>query len=860
MAEKSVKRSNPLLSFLGPRSMRVVFIGILLPFILLPLILGWLGYSSARNSLFQSAASDLVVSFEGVDAKSRIWQSDGYERVQAIARDANIVQAASQLESTEASKSAFFNAIYRLQAKGVIFSDLLVLDAATSAVVASTNPTWEGQALAGTSVIKGNPDFSLPFSYLQVNHAIFSPSTFAVLVGAPLQTSSRQTGRVLIGVLQTPDLYQVLSVPLNRSLVDFIVLTFTDDSFVRVNMEEGTFTLLKYISADEKDNIPLTAPASSEYSNIVGKPVVGHTGNLAIYDLVGDNPPVLSKTKILVEKDQSTVFTALAPLTSVMIFLGIALLAALALSVPQAVFFVIRPAARMASAVSRMASGHTDEQVPGTGTSEFVSLAASLNRLTGSLRDVTTLVGTDGQSSTRKIVLSAELIQALSGVVTLEETLRMVINLIRDRLGYDFSSIYLVDDAGQFAVIREASGPAGEKLKAAGNRFPLGSYSIIGSVAQSGKAHQAPNVTEDPMYVRNDLLPDTRSEAALPIRVNRRSIGVLDIHSNEANRFTAEDMDLLQSIADQTGSAIQNVQTVETARVGTEVSQQLFRIGRLVAGATTTEEISKAVIDGMKGTPYVVTILQSETSTMRVTGFYDPVNPEAVEAPVKEINEEPETFARLIPTASPLVVKMEAGMVRIPSNIRQYLDTLGCRVAAFLPLRLGDRLTGVLLLASRDENALTLVTVRPLTPIAESIQSSFERLDLLATTQSRLSELATLNRISQSISQAIDLQGLFETVHEQTRNALGDVDIIITLYDSSRDLLSFPYAFIHGETVTLDTIAMGDSLYSLVIRNAQPLMLDEKVEERAAALGVHLPGIIPQSLVDKQLSTGWWAR
>ena len=153
MAEKQVKRSNPLLSLLAPRSMPIAFVGILLPFIILPLILGWAGYSNARNGLFQSAASDLVVSFEGVDAKSRIWQSDGYERVQAIARDANIVQSASQLESTEASKSAFFNAVYRLQPKGVMFSDLFVMDAATSTIVASTKPEWDGVALVGTSSI-----------------------------------------------------------------------------------------------------------------------------------------------------------------------------------------------------------------------------------------------------------------------------------------------------------------------------------------------------------------------------------------------------------------------------------------------------------------------------------------------------------------------------------------------------------------------------------------------------------------------------------------------------------------------------------------------------------------------------------
>jgi GAF domain-containing protein len=359
--------------------------------------------------------------------------------------------------------------------------------------------------------------------------------------------------------------------------------------------------------------------------------------------------------------------------------------------------------------------------------------------------------------------------------------------------------------------------------------------------------HHTPNVSEDPMYIRNDLLPDTRSEVALPVRVNRRTIGVLDVHSNLPNGITPEDLDLLQSIADQTGASIQSVQAVESARVGAETSQQLLRISRLVSLATKPEEIFKAVIDGMTGSPYIVTILMAGETSLSVVGFYDPVKPEASEAPFLEITELPETLAHLVPSTTPLVVNVESGMVRMPPNFRKYLESLGCRVAAFLPLRQGDRLLGSLMLSARDENVVTPAGIRPLMPIAESIQSAMERLDLLQTTQSRLNELATLNRISQSVSQAIDLQSLFEIVHEQSRNVLGDVDVIITLYDSNRDLLSFPYAFVGGEPINPDPMPMGDSLYSLVVRNAQPLLIADSVGERLSTLGVRLPGPVPNS-------------
>jgi GAF domain-containing protein/HAMP domain-containing protein len=854
MAEQSAIRSNPLRTLLAPRNMALAFVGILLPVLILPAILGWIGYTQSRDSIKQSAGASLVVQFEGVSAKTRIWQSDGYERIQAICRNDAVVQAASKLESTDSSKTAFFNTIYLYEPEGRMFSNFVVVDPATSKIVASTNAAWDGLALVGTSAINPTPDWTLPFSYLQVNHSIFSTSTFAVLTAAPLQSSAHKSDLVLIGLLQNSELYSILSVPLNNARADSILITFHDSSYVRTNPEAGTFTVLQFVLASNQ--IPLTAGAVSEYTGILDQPVIGYTQNLSIFTLIGDTESQSSQTKILIERKQSAVYSSLAPISTVLTMIGVAIALAVMLATFQAVFFIIRPTRRIASAVSHLAAGHAEEQIPMYGTSEFASLATSLNRLSGSLRDASTLVGSDGQTSTRKIVISAELVQALSAAATVEDTLRTVVTLVRDRLGSDFASLYVFYDAVLFGLIRKATGAAGEKLKEAVNRFPLGSYSIIGSVAQSGRAHQAPNVSEDPMYIRNDLLPDTRSEAALPIRVNKRTIGVLDVHSNTLNGFNPQDMELLQSIADQTGAAIQNAQMVENARFSTEVTQQLFRVSRLVSLAASPEEIYKAVIDGMKGTPYVVTILQAGATSMPITGFYDPVNPDAAQAPVPEIAEDPETVSRLVPSNTPLIVKVEAGIVRLPGNIRQYLDTLGCHAAAILPLRQGELLLGALLLASRDENAITPASIRPLTPIAESILAAMERLELLQTTQGRLSELATLNRISQSISQATDLQGLFETVHEQTRNALGDVDIVITMYDSNRNLLSFPYAYIRGETVNLDTIAMGDSLYSLVIRNAQPLLLEENVEERAAALGVNLPGIIPQAWVEKQLSSG----
>jgi GAF domain-containing protein len=54
------------------------------------------------------------------------------------------------------------------------------------------------------------------------------------------------------------------------------------------------------------------------------------------------------------------------------------------------------------------------------------------------------------------------------------------------------------------------------------------------------------------------LLPDTRSEMALPLTAGSQVIGALDVQSTESNAFTQEDIDVLTVLADQVSAAIQN--------------------------------------------------------------------------------------------------------------------------------------------------------------------------------------------------------------------------------------------------------------------------------------------------------------
>jgi K+-sensing histidine kinase KdpD len=85
----------------------------------------------------------------------------------------------------------------------------------------------------------------------------------------------------------------------------------------------------------------------------------------------------------------------------------------------------------------------------------------------------------------------------------------------------------------------------------------------VGYVASTGDPRIVSNIVENTIYYRNPLLPDTKSEIALPLVVNQKVIGVLDVHSQDVNAFTQDDADVLQTLADELAYAIDNARLLQ---------------------------------------------------------------------------------------------------------------------------------------------------------------------------------------------------------------------------------------------------------------------------------------------------------
>jgi len=180
--------------------------------------------------------------------------------------------------------------------------------------------------------------------------------------------------------------------------------------------------------------------------------------------------------------------------------------------------------------------------------------------LVGIARDITERKLAEEALERRALQLqtAAEVSRAISSILNPDELIQQVVNLVRERFGLYYVGLFLVDESGRWAVLRAGTGEAGQKMLETGHRLEVGGTSMIGWCVANRQARIALDVGEEAVRFENPLLPETRSELALPLISRGQAIGAMTIQSAQPAAFSEEDITVLQTMADQLAIAIEN--------------------------------------------------------------------------------------------------------------------------------------------------------------------------------------------------------------------------------------------------------------------------------------------------------------
>ncbi|MGC9395562.1 MAG: GAF domain-containing protein [Anaerolineae bacterium] len=157
-----------------------------------------------------------------------------------------------------------------------------------------------------------------------------------------------------------------------------------------------------------------------------------------------------------------------------------------------------------------------------------------------------------------------------------EVLLQRVTEVISRQFGFYHTGVFLLDDNRQWAVLRAASSEGGQRLLQRQHRLRVGAEGIVGAVAAHGQYRIAQDVGADVVFFANPDLPETRSEMALPLRVRREIIGVLDVQSTAPNAFTDEDVSMLQALADQVSVAVSNARLLQQVEESIDAERRAY--------------------------------------------------------------------------------------------------------------------------------------------------------------------------------------------------------------------------------------------------------------------------------------------
>jgi methyl-accepting chemotaxis protein len=166
---------------------------------------------------------------------------------------------------------------------------------------------------------------------------------------------------------------------------------------------------------------------------------------------------------------------------------------------------------------------------------------------------------------------AAEVSRTAISVRDLDTLLSQVTHLIGEQFGFYHVGIFLLDEETEaYAVLKAANSEGGQQMLEKGHRLKVGEQGVVGYVTGTGEARIVLDVGTDAVHFDNPLLPETRSEMALPLKLGGQIIGALDVQSTEAGAFDEKDATVLQTMADQLAIAIENAgllqETQQTVR------------------------------------------------------------------------------------------------------------------------------------------------------------------------------------------------------------------------------------------------------------------------------------------------------
>ncbi|MFO7684326.1 MAG: GAF domain-containing protein, partial [Chloroflexota bacterium] len=432
--------------------------------------------------------------------------------------------------------------------------------------------------------------------------------TFVLTIGVPLQGENKEGAREIIGVLATV---------INLDTLSNVLL---DSRFGETGINEIFLPGDRHLIIDNQGELVIQAtnldPQAIDYIKQPEEPYfvtdfenTTHFLSSAFINTLTYEPVIDRLNWIVVSSQDST--EILAPVNQqqrLNTILGIIVVISAGFVAAFVGQRISKPITNLTKVAEEVTAGNFDVQAAIETQDEIGILAASFNDMTGRLRESINTLEQRVADRTQALAISAEVGRQLSTILDEDELVTAVVNQVRDAFDYYQAQIYLLADDGQTLVMAGGTGQAGQQMLAQGHKLQVG-VGLVGRAAEINQVILVSDVTQDENWLPNPLLPDTKSETAVPIATGDQVIGVLDVQQNSVNGLLPEDTELLKSVANQVAVALRNARLYRTTQSQARQEALLRSINEKINSTNDMETAMKTAVRELGqalGTPQTI--------------------------------------------------------------------------------------------------------------------------------------------------------------------------------------------------------------------------------------------------------------
>jgi GAF domain-containing protein/HAMP domain-containing protein len=748
-------------------------------------IVGTLTYIQSQKMMKERILTQLTTAAILKEGEMNRWVKGVEGDAQLLARDPVLEEHAATLLSHEKTSDEYASAHQRLGAylQSVLAEEtdlleILLLRETDGEVVFSTNPEHEGDFEATSPFFaEGRKG-----TYLQRIYRSARLGGPAMTIATPLRDGSGMSLGVLTVHLNLANLDTIMLEPEGLGATGETYLVDQSNAFV----SEARFGPESFPSGVHTQGIDAAlqdqADGTGTYTNYLGVAVVG------AYRWVDEQ-----QIALLAEMEVDEALAPIRWLGWTILLVGVVvtgLVAAIAYAVSRQISAPILALTRTAT---QMASGDLTQTVDIQRDDEVGALAQALASMAAQFQD--TISGLEQRIAERthdlehraiQLATAADVGRAAASILQMDTLVREVVDLVQDRFDLYYAGLFLLDAAGEYAVLRAGTGGPGRIMEDRRHRLEVGGSSMVGAACAQRRAHIALDVGAEAVRFDNPLLPKTRSEMALPLIVGDRVLGALDVQSAQPMAFSDEDIAILQLVADQVAVAIDNARKFSKEAALLEATDPLFRVSRGLTQASTVDEVIQSIINSVVETEAdgcaVASLTLSPEGEIKAATFLGHWD--------RHGTSQFTTGATFAAGASPLPLHMvkEFWTVedifqdsQMPAGTRQFLAQFGGRALVNVPLRAGDRVIGFVSIHRATPGPFSAVSIRLYETLADQAAVALERARLFEEAREQTERERMISRITTRMRTTLDMRTALRTAADEMYQTFGLDRIAIRL-------------------------------------------------------------------------------